>query len=61
MTKHLYWAPKNYRTVLTLPQAYEELERANGFDVSSAEVSTAAWDFVTREAFEAYCRTTLVG
>jgi trans-aconitate 2-methyltransferase len=43
------------------PGAYEDLARVNGFNVASAEVSTAAWDFVTREAFAAYCRTTLVG
>ena len=53
---------RNFRTpfVHFTPESYEELARANGLNVMSAEVSTAAWDFGSREAFAAYCQTTLV-
>ncbi len=40
---------------------YRALAETSGFQVISMKVSTAAWDFGTREAFAAYCQTTLVG
>ncbi len=43
------------------PEAYRALAEASGFGVISTRGRTAAWDFRTREAFAAYCQTTLVG
>jgi trans-aconitate methyltransferase len=42
------------------PEEYRALAERCGFRVDRIEVEDDAWDFVTREAFAAFCRATLV-